>query len=326
MNRRRIMLVGATCALAVSAVAASLTDAVAAPAAAPSFCSGAGSIVATDLAAPINLQNCPIQGRLVVRSIGTAQMGVLVPAAGESVTETTLTTSGDYQLSVVNSNGQLAATTSSPSTQAEGPASAAVSPAADPACSQTSWSPLGYTWKATVKWYFNESTATSRAGLNGADATTAIRAGNTNMTTGVNNCGLPTGSFSAHGAYQGTTSKFANINSAGSCLTRDSQNTVSFGPFNNTSTLAVTCDWYSGATILETDTYFGSNVGLVTSCPSSGAKYDLETVATHEWGHSYGLDHATDVDEVMYPTVMPCPSVRRHLGLGDWNGMDALYP
>ncbi len=327
MNRRRIMLVGATVALAVSAVGASLTEAVAAPAGAASFCTRTGAIMASELAKPVSLQNCSVQGRLVVRSVGTAlgtvHMGIEVPASGKSVTETMLTKSGDYELTVINSHGKLSARTSSPLIRAR---RAVVSPDTDPACNETSWIPFGFTWNKTLKWYFNESTATNRAGLNGAAALAALRAGNTNMTTGQNNCGLPTGSFSAKGAYQGTTSKYANIDSAGECLDEDGQNTLSFGPFDDPNDLAQTCTSYDNGIAIETDTYFGSNVGLVTSCPSSGDKYDLESLATHEWGHSFGLDHATGVNEVMYPEAMPCPAVRRHLGLGDWNGMDTLYP
>lgn len=325
MNRRRIMLVGATVALAVSAVTTSLTDAVAAPAATASFCTKAGAIPASELAKPVSLQNCSVQGRLVVRSIGTVHMGVVVPATGRSVTNTMLTKSGDYQLTVINSHGKLSARTSSPVIRAR---RAFVSPDTDPACNETAWSPLGYSWHTTLKWYFNESTATSRAGLNGAAALAALRSGNNNLTTGQNNCGLPTGSFSSKGAYQSTTNKFANINSAGDCLAEDGQNTDSFGPFDDPNDLAQTCTGFdeNNGVADESDTYFGSNVGLVTSCPSSGNKYDLETVATHEWGHSYGLDHVSAVNEVMYTPSVKCPNVRHHLGLGDWNGMDALYP
>lgn len=328
VNIRGIMLVGATCALAVSAVAGTITNATAAPTATAPYCTGTGSIPATDLAAPVSLQNCPIQGRLVVRAVGSGRMGVLVPASGHGITENMATKSGDYTLSVDNKNGQITTTTSFPPAQAKRAASAAASPAAtDPACNETEWNPEPWKWNKTLNWYFNVTTATSRAGLNGAAATSALRAGNSNITTGANNCGLPTGQFSAHGAYQGTTAKFANIDSAGECLKNDGQSTDSFGTINDTEDLSFTCTERSNGIASETDTYFGSNVGLATSCPPKPTgKWDLETNATHEWGHSFGLAHVSAVDEVMYDSQAECPSLRRHLGLGDWNGMDAIYP
>ena len=49
---------------------------------------------------------------------------------------------------------------------------------------------------------------------------------------------------------------------------------------------------------------------------------------THEWGHVYGLQHffndPANQDLVMYGEAKKC-NLRRHLGLGDYNGMGAKY-
>lgn len=77
----------------------------------------------------------------------------------------------------------------------------------------------------------------------------------------------------------------------------------------------------------ETDIYFGSNVGLADS-PSCAvqSEYDLQSVATHEWGHAFGMAHETSGQwETMYPYVNPCSYYWRSLGNGDWHGMEALY-
>jgi Matrixin len=79
--------------------------------------------------------------------------------------------------------------------------------------------------------------------------------------------------------------------------------------------------------MVEADTQIGSNRHIVDSFPSrcSGV-YDLQSIMTHEWGHAFDLAHETSgPDEVMYPVESPC-HLRRHLGGGDWSGMDSLYP
>ncbi len=152
------------------------------------------------------------------------------------------------------------------------------------------------------------------------------------MTNGINNCGFTEYDFAIHGSYQGTTSRYANINSAAQCTSNfpDGQNTVSWGPFNNTSTLALTCiengSFNGMETITEADIYIGSNVHMVDSLPSNCTdQEDLQTIVTHEWGHAFGLAHETSgPDEVMYPTKPAC-ALRRHLGDGDWVGMASLY-
>jgi hypothetical protein len=132
------------------------------------------------------------------------------------------------------------------------------------------------------------------------------------------------------GAYQGTTSRFANINSGGHCTTNfpDGQNTVSWGPFSGNPDVALTCIEQSGVTMTESDTYLGSNVNMVDNLPANcNGLVDLQTTMTHEWGHAYGLGDLTNNtyrDEVMFE-VKPTCDLRRHLGLGDYNGMGLLY-
>jgi hypothetical protein len=160
------------------------------------------------------------------------------------------------------------------------------------------------------------------------------------MSTGQNNCGFSEGIFAVNGSYQGTTSLYANIDSSGHCTSNfpDGQNTVSWGPFDSSQynqsthlgTLALTCIEHGSfngmQTITEADIYLGSNVGMVDSFPSNCTyQEDLQSIVTHEWGHAFGLAHeTTESAEVMYPTRAWC-TLRRHLGLGDWNGMASLY-
>lgn len=292
---------------------------------APQFCHTDTPIPANDIASPLDLRTCPIQGReLFLRTAnGQHVAGLHVPAAGHGIGNITLTTTGEYKLTAYNNNGYLKVTDSYPATT--------IAASSDPACSETAYNLEGPFWGSTYKWYINESTITNRTNLNLSSTITNIRQGNTNMTTGVNNCGY-SGEFGAYGAFQGNTSRYANINSSGNCTSKfpDGQNTVSFGSFNSgLSDLAVTCYTWNGAPVQlmdEADIYFGSNVGIVNSFPSNCTwSFDLQTVATHEWGHVFGLAHETSgTHEVMYPYVQPC-HLRRHLGNGDWHGMAHLY-
>lgn len=291
----------------------------------PAFCGSTGSIPAAQITAPVNLAHCNIVGREVT---GTRLgLGVPVPAAGHSITSNALTRHGEYMITATNTRGILTVRISQPGPEPRARINA------DPACSENGFNSEGASWGrgATVKWFYNSSTA-SRAGLSASTTLSDIRAANTDMTTGVNNCGFKTNTFDVHGSYQGNTSRFANINSLGQCTSKfpDGQNTVSWGPFTGSAlsngTLAVTCFEHSGTTMTEADIYIGSNVHMVDSLPSHCTdQFDLQTVVVHEWGHFFGLAHETSgVDEIMYPFKSPC-ELRRHLGKGDYNGMSLAY-
>ncbi|MFL6074973.1 MAG: matrixin family metalloprotease [Mycobacteriales bacterium] len=295
----------------------------------PAFCGGTGPIRAADLAAAVSLNGCELRGRLVVQSAGAAHIGVRVPPPGRAEGAEAATTSGDRVLVVSNTGGHVSATTSFRPVPA--PAPADVTPATDPACNELAAAYLGFVWVETLNWFYNQSTV-SRAGLDGPTTRDEIRQANRNITLGINNCGWSETGFGAFGAYQGTTDKFANINSAAECTSKfpDGQNTVSWGPFdsNEADTLALTCFEYDtggNRFAIEADTYLGSNRRLVTSfSPFCSDSFDLQSVMTHEWGHSYGLDHVNAPHLVMYDFQSAC-ALRRHLGEGDYAGMAHLY-
>lgn len=336
----------ATVILALAAASAGVLPAIPAGAdattAVPAFCSASGPVPATAISAPLDLGKCPIQKREIVlpASIAPVTAGVPVPPPGQAITNSTLTKTGEYSLTAANLNGQL---TVSESHATGNPARSAIAATAtDPACSETAYNYERYGttgapdyWTGTLDWYYTESTA-SRANLTIAATESDIRGGNTNMTTGQNDCGYPTGQFRSHGAFQGNTSKYANIDSSGNCTSNfpDLQNTVSWGPYTGTAltsgTLADTCyDAYiNTGKMIEADIYFGSNVRLVDTLPAGcTSSYDLQSTATHEWGHAYGMAHETSgPDETMYPYENPCKTYERTLGNGDWHGMDNLYP
>jgi MYXO-CTERM domain-containing protein len=64
----------------------------------------------------------------------------------------------------------------------------------------------------------------------------------------------------------------------------------------------------------------------VDGAPSAwGNEADLQSVATHEFGHSLGLGHSNAQDATMWPSVLP-GTQSRTLATDDINGVCSLYP
>jgi len=106
-------------------------------------------------------------------------------------------------------------------------------------------------------------------------------------------------------------------------------------PFGGTETLAVTVtttangpgasDGHGGTTqfagqIIKGDISFNPSTQFDTG---GGTGQDLQTVATHEIGHFFGLDHSAVVRAVMFPFA---PNVLTTLGYDDVAGIASLYP
>lgn len=80
--------------------------------------------------------------------------------------------------------------------------------------------------------------------------------------------------------FQGTTRKTAGV--------RDGYNVVAWGLYSNPNVIAVTYIWYSGDTIIETDTRM--NTWFTWSLTGEANKMDVQNIMTHEFGHWSGLD------------------------------------
>ena len=66
-------------------------------------------------------------------------------------------------------------------------------------------------------------------------------------------------------------------------------------------------------------------VASMERCTVSGSLIDIESVASHELGHSAGLDHVSDQLQTMYPTTFAGATLQRSLGNGDRAGLTNLY-
>jgi hypothetical protein len=102
------------------------------------------------------------------------------------------------------------------------------------------------------------------------------------------------------------------------------------------STVGVTYAWYSRSSgaVLEVDTVFNNRYPWAIfpnspDCQSSPAAYDLQNIATHEFGHWIGLDDLFDdahKDLTMYGFSAGGEVKKRTLGDGDVSGKNELLP
>ena len=102
------------------------------------------------------------------------------------------------------------------------------------------------------------------------------------------------------------------------------------------STLGSTFVWFSTLTgeVLEVDTIFNkklpwANFSNSPDCQTSVEAYDLQNIATHEFGHWVGLDdlyNDSDKDLTMYGFGAGGEVKKRTLGRGDISGKDELEP
>jgi hypothetical protein len=75
--------------------------------------------------------------------------------------------------------------------------------------------------------------------------------------------------------------------------------------------------------ILDADIEFNTAVQWSTGSTVTGNQQHLQTVATHEIGHFFGMDHSAIVRAVMFPFA---PSVSTTLSYDDVAGISQLYP
>ncbi|MCU1286520.1 MAG: Peptidase [Acidobacteriales bacterium] len=74
--------------------------------------------------------------------------------------------------------------------------------------------------------------------------------------------------------------------------------------------------------ILDADILFNPS-NTFTTDTGNGTVQDVQTVATHEIGHFFGLDHSPIVRAIMFPFT---PDVETTLGYDDVAGISAMYP
>lgn len=97
--------------------------------------------------------------------------------------------------------------------------------------------------------------------------------------------------------------------------------------------LATTYTWRWSDGFIESDTVFNRSYAWWQAphegdgCfEAAGSVYDVANIATHEFGHSYGLDHPAGARfETMYAYAFSGETLKRSPALGDSSGISELY-
>jgi len=185
-------------------------------------------------------------------------------------------------------------------------------------CTNKTFTKLGFRWTAPVRWSYNP------AGQKVAGAS-SIRAGADAWTAATAVCGRKVTSSAAERLAAATTTQASGVTAAGGCVQPSGASVLGWGALP-TGTLAVTCIWSRSGTAVKVDQRYTTRQQWNVATTCSGARFDLRGVATHEWGHAFGLGHTAQASGlVMKPASTTCETGQRVLGFGDVLGIDALY-
>jgi hypothetical protein len=183
------------------------------------------------------------------------------------------------------------------------------------------------------EWYFNpDSTPTS--GVSETQAEDAFLSAMQRLEDATNDCGLvDTVGFDA--SYMGTTTSTSTITDKGKCKqVPDGTSVVDFGKLPKVVP-AITCVYIDTSgdapfDVVEADTRIRRMAAWTTDPKGPGCtfEYDLEGLATHEFGHIAGLAHVSKRhgNQTMSVFGLPnCSTAYRTWGKGDIRGLRALY-
>ena len=181
-------------------------------------------------------------------------------------------------------------------------------------------------WTTPLRWSFRASSTPK--GISRSVAELVVRRAARNIVAGRNSCGLPD-RISAKQHYLGRTTRPTDINDDSSCGRPDGHSVIGFGALAPLD-MALTCWWTSGGRTVEADIKLNKvNYKWFTKVgPACALAWSIEGVATHEFGHAFGLDHVAEglnAHLTMSPLIAPCQGSEATLGLGDVRALQARY-
>lgn len=198
-------------------------------------------------------------------------------------------------------------------------------------CSDDRTNLTGHHWTTTLSWRYRDAGRPAALDMQATIAAFGYGASGPPMARDA--CGLAD-AVSASQAYLGATNIAPNITvgAGGSvlCGNTDGQNVIGWSNIPG-GTLGVTCTWsYGSGQAVESDMLYDSGVAWYTGNTAPAGcwnQFSLRGVATHEFGHAFGLDHSPgdSCNLTMYPSTGPCNDGARSFGLGDVEGLESIY-
>jgi hypothetical protein len=194
-------------------------------------------------------------------------------------------------------------------------------------CSDKSKSLLPYKVPGTLGWYFN---AGSTPGSNSpASIEKALKRAANNITTSRNSCSM-LDQVSATHSFLGKTDAASAITANAQCGAGNGLNTVGFGALPK-GVLGLACVYYDGAgNVIEADIRLNKAYAWYGDKPAAcSGRYSVEAVATHAFGHVFGLGHVAEAGHgnlTMSTSINgTCQGSENTLGRGDVLGLRAKY-
>lgn len=104
-----------------------------------------------------------------------------------------------------------------------------------------------------------------------------------------------------------------------------SNNVLYYTPLSNNSILATTYYDYNGDEFESFYVEFNSNKAWSTASGGEVGKFDVQSIATHEFGHGLGLGHSAVGEATMVSGYTTNAIWKRSLHSDDINGIKAIY-
>lgn len=206
----------------------------------------------------------------------------------------------------------------------------AVSPAGGDPCTDKAWSPRptkpGYVlWNGAYDWWFQAPS--TPAGIGKRATERALKRSIANVTGARNDCGRPD-RVAATSIYRGRTDRKPAPTAKGQCAPMDGYNVIGFGRLPP-GIAGLTCIYSSGNRILEADIKLDRDARWAVSLASCNFASMVEAVATHEFGHVFGLGHVSESTHGRLTMSERldgyCQLNEATLGKGDMLGLESRY-
>lgn len=112
----------------------------------------------------------------------------------------------------------------------------------------------------------------------------------------------------------------------GGTLSKNLRNEIFFRNESNGSVIAEVYWWYnSRSEFIDADMVFYDTRRFFPGSTGCSSGYYLEDIATHEFGHWYGLGHSTVSGATMWPSAATCSTNTRTLASDDIIGVESMY-